>query len=66
MNRYELLRFERGLTQADVADASGVPLSTIRYLESQADVKPTAPTVKALADFYELPVAEFLGLKDVA
>lgn len=65
MNRYELLRYGAGLSRGELAEASGVPERTIRYLET-ADVKPSARTAKALADFYELSVADLLGLEEAA
>ena len=61
MNRYELLRFEKGVTRIEVAAESGVPERTIRAIEN-GDSRPSAPTAKKLADYYEMPVAEFLGL----
>lgn len=64
MNRFELLRYERGLTQGEVAEGSGIPVRTVRSLEGATD-RPSAPTAKALADFYGMSVAELLGI-DVA
>lgn len=62
MNRYELLRYERGLTRNEVAEQSGVPLRTVRALENGQSNRPSAPTAKALADFYGITVAELLGI----
>ncbi len=65
MNRFERLRYERGLTQAQVEEGSGVPVRTVRSLEGpDAPLRPSAPTVKALADFYGVSVAELLGLPE--
>lgn len=61
MNRYELLRYERGLTQGQVAEGAGIPVRTVRSVENET-VRPTAPTAKALADFYGMTVAELLEL----
>lgn len=63
MNRYALLRYERGLTRKDLAAGSGVPERTLRSLET-GDVRPSAPTAKALADFYDLSITELLGIDD--
>lgn len=63
MTRLQLLRFERGLTVSDVAKGSGLSRATVDAAERGANIQ--APTVKALADFYDVPVAEILGL-DVA
>lgn len=62
MNRYKLLRYEKGLTLTDVANGSGVPARTIRALEAAPNPTPSAPTAKALAEFYRLSMAEFLGV----
>jgi DNA-binding XRE family transcriptional regulator len=62
MNRFELLRYERGLTQAEVAEGSGIPVRTIRSLEV-GDPKPSAPTAKALASFYEISISDLLGVE---
>lgn len=65
MNRLRLLRFERGLSQGDVSAAAGVSQQTLSALE-HGHREPSAETAKALADFYEVPVAEILGLEQVA
>lgn len=62
MNRFELIRYEHGLTRGELASASGVNERTLRYIE--AGSKPSAPTAKALADFYKISVAELLGVND--
>jgi len=62
MNRFELLRYERGLTRGEVKAGTGLAYPTLKALEESDDPKPTAPVAKALADFYGMPVAEFLGL----
>ena len=62
MNRFELLRYGAGLTRAELADAAGIPVRTIRSLEDGSTQKPSAPVAKKLADFYELTVADLLGL----
>lgn len=66
MNRYELLRYERGLSRVEVAESAGVPLNTLVRLESGGTTRPSAPTAKALADFYEITVAELLGVEEKA
>lgn len=63
MNRYERLRYEKGATIGDVAKATGRARSTLRELETSDDPRPSAPTAKALADFYGISVAELLGLE---
>jgi len=66
MNRYALMRYERGLTRGDLAAGSGVPERTLRSLENGNVVRPSAPTAKALADYYGIPVATLLGLQERA
>jgi transcriptional regulator with XRE-family HTH domain len=63
MTRLKLLRYERGLTRAEVVAATGVPLGTLQKLEDGHSSEPTAPVAKKLADFYELTVAQLLGLE---
>ena len=65
MNRWELIRFEKGFTHRQVAEGSGVSLSTVIRLERNGQ-KPGAGTVKALADFYGVSVADLLGLEEAA
>lgn len=56
MNRWYLLRVERGLTQQEVADRAGLSRQTVARLEQKDDVEPNAPTIKKLADAYGLKV----------
>lgn len=64
MNRFEQMRYERGLTLGDVAEGTGLTRQTVRAVEHlTGDDRPTAPTTKALADFYGTSVAELLGLE---
>lgn len=62
MNRFELLRYEKGLTRGELAAVAGVSERTIRYLETEEVVKPSASTAKALADYYGMSVAALLGV----
>jgi len=64
MNRYALLRFERGLTRDQVSEASGVHRNAIARLENGETKLPQADTAKALADAYKITVAELLGVED--
>lgn len=64
MNRFELMRYERGLTQQEVAEGAGVSRPTVMRLEQLREPKPTVRVAKALADFYGMTVAEFLGLDE--
>jgi transcriptional regulator with XRE-family HTH domain len=68
MNRIKLLRYDRGLTMSDVQVKTGVSYPTLRALEEADEPQPTAPIAKTLADFYEVTVAELLGIetKDAA
>lgn len=62
MNRLRLLRFERGLEMAEVASKTGITRQTLSRIESGETAHPSASTAKALADFYEISVAELLGV----
>lgn len=59
MNRFEQLRFERGLTVRDVQRGAGLSYPTLARLERGGE--PSAPVAKALADFYGITVGELLG-----
>ncbi len=55
------MRYERGLTIGQVAEGAKLSRPTVRSVE----LDPTtisAPTARALADFYEISVAELLGI----
>ena len=60
MNRFELARYEAGLTLADAAQAANVSQRTIRRAEDERTEQPTAPVVKAMADAYGKSVAWLL------
>lgn len=64
MNRFELLRFEKGLTRVEVAAGTGVKQRTLRAIETGQVSRPSAPVAKALADFYGMSVAELLGVDE--
>lgn len=53
------LRFDRGLTQAEVALATGVSRATIIRAEAGGDLQ--AGTAKALADFYGMTASELVA-----
>lgn len=55
MNALVALRYQRGLTQQEVADGAGIGRHTLHRLESGDVARPQARVVKALADFYEVP-----------
>lgn len=59
MTRLRLLRFERGLKQTDVAATVGISREWLSALE-RGHAGLSAPTAKALADFYDVPVAYLL------
>ena len=66
MTRLELLRYEHGLTRAQVSEQTGIPVRTLRALETGQVAKPAAPTAKALADLYSVPVEQILGMEQAA
>jgi len=62
VNPFTALRYERGLTQADVIDATGISRGTIYALERGG--RPSPPIAKKLADFYGLPVGDIVRMSD--
>lgn len=66
MNAIRRLRFERGVTQRAVADATGLDRTTVIRLENSATPRPTATVAKALADYYGVTVDQLLGLEQAA
>lgn len=66
MNRFELARYEAGLTIAQAADKAAVSIRTIRRAESAETDAPTAPVVKALSRVYRKPVAWLLDVDEKA
>jgi transcriptional regulator with XRE-family HTH domain len=63
-NRFVALRFERGLTQTDIADATGISRGTLSNLEKGGE--PSAPTARKLAQFYGLRVQQIMGAEPIA
>lgn len=67
MNRYKLMRYEAGLDRPVVSQETGVPVRTLRHLESEKEgYTPSPATAKALADFYGKTLPEFLGVTEEA
>lgn len=60
MNGLRLLRFERGLSARAAASGARVALTTLRHMERGKLA--SAPKVRAVAEFYGLPVAEVIRL----
>lgn len=58
-----MLRVERGLTQQQVADKSGLSRQTVARLEQKDDIEPNAPTIKKLADAYGVRVDQLVQEK---
>jgi transcriptional regulator with XRE-family HTH domain len=62
MNRITLLRYERGLSRAQVSRVVGISAKQLGLIERGAAV-PRPATAKALANFYDVTVAELLGVE---
>jgi putative transcriptional regulator len=54
-NRLTVLRAERGLSRQALADAIGVNVQTIGYLE-RGDYSPSLELAFRLAEFFDLPI----------
>jgi transcriptional regulator with XRE-family HTH domain len=57
--RLEFLRKERGLTQVELAERSGISRGTIAYYEASAQ-NPTLESLRVLADFFAVPIHELV------
>jgi transcriptional regulator with XRE-family HTH domain len=62
LNRFYAIRAERGLTQEEVAEGAGLTRQTVMGLETRVTPRPHADTITKLARFYDVPVAELLGI----
>ena len=58
------LRDEKKLTLADLAEAIGIPLSTLQRMEGQDDIRIGYQDVAALAKFYGVSTDYLFGLTD--
>ncbi len=66
MNRFKLLRYERGLTQEQLADGAGIARGTVIRLENLSEPMPSAEVALALSKFYGMPMATLLGSDEEA
>ncbi|MCU1500609.1 MAG: Helix-turn-helix domain [Acidimicrobiales bacterium] len=64
MNRFIALRYRKGITQTQLVEATGISRGTIYNLEQGGT--PSPPIAKKLAEFYELPMSQVLGLEPLA
>ena len=65
MTRLELLRRSRGFTQAQLADATGVPRTRISLLECGRAIPPRGGVeLSSLARFFHIPLGEADALLD--
>lgn len=54
------IRIERGITQAKVSEATGLPQNTISWIESDKGI-PNIYQCKLLADYYGISIDELIG-----
>lgn len=59
------LRESRGMTRRQVEDATGISQGSIWRLEADEDSNPALSTVTALADLYEVNIAELIGQETI-
>jgi putative transcriptional regulator len=55
MNRITVLRAERGLSRQQLADALGINVQTVGYLE-RGDYNPSLELAFRIAEYFELPI----------
>jgi putative transcriptional regulator len=60
-NRLSVLRVERGLSRQALADAVGVHVQTVGYLE-RGEYNPTLALALRIAAFFEIPVEAVFSL----
>lgn len=63
--RLSVLRAERGLSRAQVADAVGVHYQTIGYLE-RGEYNPSLALALRIAQFLDLPIEAIFSLEPMA
>ena len=59
-NEIKKIRLERGLTQTELAKATGLPQNTISWIESNKGVA-NILQCKILADYYKISIDELIG-----
>jgi len=64
-NRLPVLRAERNLSRQDLADAVGVHVQTIGYLE-RGEYNPTLALALRMAAYFDLPVEALFSLEPFA
>ena len=62
--KFYIGRLRAGMTKATASKRSGVDRSTIHRIEVGATVRPSADTVAALAEVYEVDPLWFYGIED--
>ena len=62
-NKLKVLRAERNITQAQLADEVKVTRSTINYLEKN-EYMPSLPLAFRLARYFEKPIEEIFIIND--
>lgn len=61
-NEIKKIRIEHGLTQTEVANATGIPQNTLSWIENDKGMVNIQQCV-VLADFYGITVDELIGRK---
>ncbi len=54
------IRVDRGITQTQLAEATGLPQNTISWIENDKGI-PNIYQCKLLADFYGISIDELIG-----
>lgn len=62
VNRWQVIRYERGLSLEDAARISGIAKGTIYRFEHGKVRRPHARVARALARLYDVTIDDILGL----
>ena len=62
-SKVKMLREDKGVSQREVAIATGLTETTLYSIENGKADNPTSKTIKAIANFYDVEVSELIDDK---